>query len=52
MMNFMNIIPENLGWAIVGGLAVVCAYAWWKLAKVFVEMYKEWREDLEAELAE
>ena len=47
MMNLINMIPDHIGWVLVGVTGTLCALMAYKLAKVFVEMYKDWREDLD-----
>lgn len=52
MINLLNTIPEHIGWAMVGFLSCALLVMAIKLGRVFVEMYKEWCEDLEAESEE
>lgn len=49
MMNFINTIPENIGWVIVGVVGTLCAMMLFKLGKIVVEMIKLRLEDEEAE---
>lgn len=44
MLEFIISIPEEIGWAIVGFVACLCCVMLYKLGKMFVEMWKEWRE--------
>ena len=49
MMNLICAIPENIGWALVGAVGMLCVVMAVKLGKIFVEMWKEWYEDEEEE---
>ena len=49
MLEFINAIPEELGWMIVGALFVGCVVLAIKLGKVFFEMLREYREDCDVE---
>ena len=51
MMNFINTIPENVGWVMVGATGMLCAIAFVILGKCIVQMIAEriiW-EDEESE---
>ena len=37
-------IPENVGWVIVGAMAIACVWVASKLVKVGAEMYRERKE--------
>ena len=50
MMNLICAIPENIGWALVGAVGMLCVVMAVKLGKIFVEMWKEWYEDEEEEI--
>ena len=45
MMNFINIIPENVGWVAVGVLMTLAFIAFCAVCKVVVEMWREQREE-------
>ena len=47
MMNLICAIPENVGWALVGAVGMLCVVMLIKLGKIFVEMWKDWHEDEE-----
>lgn len=47
MINFINMIPESVGWTLVGATGMACVFMAFKLGKIFVEMYKERHEDFE-----
>lgn len=47
MMNFINSIPENIGWVIVGFMACLCVVMACKLGKLFVTAWKENHEEEE-----
>lgn len=49
MINMINAIPEELGWALVGFTAAFCLMMMVKLGKLFVQMWKERHEDEETE---
>ena len=49
MMNLINMIPDHIGWTLVGALGMACVFMLFLLGKTFVEMYKDWHEDLEQE---
>lgn len=45
LMNAICAIPENIGWIIVGVAGSALALMAWKLGGVFVEMYRQYKED-------
>ena len=52
IINIINAIPENMGWAMVGILAGFTAMALWKVIKVVAEMVadhltNDWEEEEE-----
>lgn len=47
MLNFINTIPENIGWLMVGFLMALCAVGLVILGKMFVTMWREHKEDKE-----
>ena len=52
IINIINAIPENLGWAMVGILAGFTTMALWKVIKVVAEMVadhltNDWEEEEE-----
>jgi hypothetical protein len=47
MLNFINTIPENIGWLMVGFLMALCVVGLVVLGKVFVTMWRERKEDRE-----
>ena len=49
MMNFINSIPDPIGWTFVGILGTVCCIAWYQLIKIFVQMWKDHHEEEEEE---
>jgi hypothetical protein len=53
MINLINAIPENLGWALVGATTMACVVMAVKLGKLIVVAIKENREaETEEEWAE
>ena len=46
-MELICAIPEELGWAMVGLAAGALVNACYKLGKIFVEMWKDYREEKE-----
>lgn len=53
MMNLINAIPENLGWAIVGATAMLCVVMIVKLGALIITAIKENKEaEAEEEWAE
>ena len=48
----INMIPDHVGWTLVGVLGMACVFMLFLVGKTFVEMYKEWREDLADESEE
>ena len=52
MINLINAIPENIGWTMIGFLSCALLVMIIKLGRVFIEMYKEWHEDLADESEE
>ena len=51
MLEMICRIPDSIGWALVGALAMLCVVMLVKLGKIFVQMWKDYHED-EAEEAE
>ena len=47
MLNLINSIPVELGWALVGFTVCLCCIVACKLGKLFVEMWKGRHEDEE-----
>lgn len=47
MLEFICSIPESFGWALVGFAACLCVIMGIKVAKLLVQMWKEWHEDEE-----
>ena len=45
MLEMICAIPENIGWVIVGAAGMLTAIMAVKVAKVFVEMWRERREE-------
>lgn len=45
MLEIINAIPDSVGWALVGATGMLCVVMSVKLIKIFVQMYKDWRED-------
>jgi hypothetical protein len=45
LLEMICAIPENIGWIIVGVTGSALALMAWKLGGVFVEMYKQYKED-------
>ena len=45
MLNFINSIPDSIGWALVGALAIICVIAYWKVGKIVYFAIKERIED-------
>ena len=52
MMNFINMIPESIGWAMVGATAMLCAVVIYNIGKCVVEAIKTRIEDANEEEAE
>lgn len=44
MLEMLLIIPEELGWTLVGMLGACCGFALYQLIKLFIKMYKEHHE--------
>ena len=49
MMNLICAIPENIGWALVGAVSMLCVVMAVKLGKIFVEMWKDCHEEEQEE---
>lgn len=49
MLEFVCSIPENIGWTLVGFVACLCVIMGIKVAKLLVQMWKDWHEDEEEE---
>ena len=47
MLKIILAIPENAGWAFVGAIGAVDIMAFFKLAKFFIRIYKENKEEEE-----
>lgn len=47
MLNFICAIPDSIGWAIVGALIICNAVMFFKLGKMFIEIWKIYKEDEE-----
>ena len=47
MLELICMIPDNIGWAIVGAIGACCIMMFVKLVKLFIEMWKEWHEEEE-----
>ena len=47
MLEMICAIPENIGWAMVGAMGMLCAVMLVKLGGVIVEAIKERREECE-----
>ena len=45
MLELIYAIPENIGWVLVGVVGTLCAMMAYKLGKLFVQMWKDKRED-------
>ena len=45
MLELIYAIPENIGWVLVGIAGTLCAMMAYKLGKLFVQMWKDRRED-------
>ena len=45
MLEFINSIPENIGWALVGFAICLCVMMMIKLGQTFVEMWRDWHEE-------
>lgn len=52
MMEWICAIPDSIGWTLVGIAGTLCAIMMYKLAKLFVEMWREWHEEEEIEVEE
>jgi hypothetical protein len=50
MLEMICRIPDSIGWAIVGALAMLCAIMFVKLGKIFVQMWKDHHEDEDEEV--
>ena len=44
MMEWICAIPDSIGWTLVGVVGILCAVMAYKLAKLFVEMWRERHE--------
>ena len=51
MLEMIMMIPENVGWAMVGAAALGCAIMFYKLGQTIVEAIKERLTDEEEEEA-
>lgn len=49
-INFLCSIPDSIGWAMVGFLGAFTLMMGVKVIKMFIQMWREWREDDEAEV--
>lgn len=47
MLELICKIPDPIGWALVGSLGTLCGIMLYKLIALFVQMYKERKEDAE-----
>ena len=47
MLNFINSIPDSIGWAIVGSLMTLTAIMMVALIKTFIQMWKDHHNDEE-----
>lgn len=47
MLNFINSIPDSVGWAIVGSLMTITAIMMVVLIKTFIQMWKDHHNDEE-----
>ena len=45
MLELLCKIPENVGWALVGAVGMLCVVMAVKLGKILVEMWKDWNEE-------
>lgn len=45
MMNFINSIPESVGWVAVGVLMTLAFIAFCAVCKILVEVWREQREE-------
>ena len=45
MLELINTIPDSVGWTMVGFLMAVCAFGFVVLVKMFVDMWRERKED-------
>lgn len=48
-INLICSIPDNIGWAMVGFVGAFALMMGVKLAKLFIQMWREWHEDDEVE---
>ena len=49
MVEWLNAIPDHIGWMMVGALGMACAVMGWKLGKLIYDSIKEHLEDDECE---
>ena len=50
MINLLMMVPESVGWALVGASAMVCCLLVLKVSRALVEMWKSYHEpDVEDE---
>lgn len=47
MLNFINSIPDSIGWAMVGSLMTITAIMMVVLIKTFIQMWKDRHNDEE-----
>lgn len=47
MLNFINSIPDSIGWAIVGSLMTITAIMMVALIKTLIQMWKDHHDDEE-----
>lgn len=45
MLQFILNVPNWMGWMLVGILASACAYLFYRLALVVIEMVRDYREE-------
>jgi hypothetical protein len=45
MLEILLVIPEEVGWSLVGMFGSWCGFALYRLIKLFVKMYKERHEE-------
>ena len=47
MLNFINSIPDSIGWAMVGSLMTITAIMMIALIKMFIQMWKDHHDEEE-----
>ena len=52
MIDLLLLVPESVGWALVGSLATICCLLAIKLIRTLIEMWKSYHETEVEEVSE